>query len=304
MKKILVPTDFSANADSAYQLAAQIAKKNNASIVLFHITIGDFEVLMNLSYPFVASALTNYSPDENLQEVTIAKNKLADLAGADVFADVTVETEVFNLKKDSVAESIIEAINAEHYGMVVMATEGDEGEGDSVAQVVTRFATIPVITIKNEQENYSLENIVLCTDFKNISRKFTHLFKSFADAMGAKITVLYVNTPKHFLETNDIITSFKRFKRMYNMKGVKLSIYDAYKVENGIKGYLKKNETDMLALSTHGRTGLAHYFLGSYTDDIIAKAKIPVYTYNLHDYIESKIHYEGSSTANSGGFVG
>ena len=37
MKKILIPTDFSKNAEYALKVAAQIAKKNNGEIILLHM---------------------------------------------------------------------------------------------------------------------------------------------------------------------------------------------------------------------------------------------------------------------------
>ncbi|MDV7392847.1 universal stress protein, partial [Arthrospira platensis SPKY1] len=37
MKKILVPTDFSANAEYALKVAAQVARKNNSEIILLHM---------------------------------------------------------------------------------------------------------------------------------------------------------------------------------------------------------------------------------------------------------------------------
>jgi nucleotide-binding universal stress UspA family protein len=36
MKKILIPTDFSTNAEHALKVAAQIAKNNNGEIILLH----------------------------------------------------------------------------------------------------------------------------------------------------------------------------------------------------------------------------------------------------------------------------
>ena len=37
MKRILVPTDFSKNAEYALKVAAQIARKNNSEIILLHM---------------------------------------------------------------------------------------------------------------------------------------------------------------------------------------------------------------------------------------------------------------------------
>ena len=304
MKKILIPTDFSKIASKAYSTAAQIARANGASIVLFHASQSHFKNLATMAYPFTDANLIETAQDEDREEKKNALAKLDELSKANVFEGLTVETRILTPDEIEVADAIVKAINVDDHSLIVIGTEGEEKESETVAQLVARHATIPVITVKEDIEALKIENITLCTDFKNISRKFTHGLKAFADKIGATITILYINTPKNFLETQDIITEFKRFKRMYDLKGTELSVYNAYKVESGILNYLNRTNSDLLALSTHGRTGLSHFFFGSYTDDIINQANVPVYTYNLHDFNEGKIHYEGSYSAYSGGFVG
>lgn len=49
MKKILVPTDFSAFADSALQLAIQIAQKAESEIILLHIMLTNDDVRVEAS---------------------------------------------------------------------------------------------------------------------------------------------------------------------------------------------------------------------------------------------------------------
>lgn len=304
MKKILIPTDFSGIASKAYNVAAEIARRNNAEIVLFHIMESHFQQLMNLSYPFTDTTLADIAQKEDLNERSVSEHKLTELKSLSVFEGVNVETEVFELDLENVHESILKRVNAEEHSLIVMGTEGEEKEGQTVAQLVARMAVIPVVTVKPDQDVVDFSHITICTDFKNVSRRFTHQIGRLAKSFDAKISVLYVNTPKHFAETSEIITDFKRFKRMYDLQGAELSVYNAYKTENGILDYLAKSDADMLAISTHGRTGLSHYLLGSYTEDIINKATVPVYSYNLHAYNEAKVHYEGVYSAYSGGFVG
>jgi nucleotide-binding universal stress UspA family protein len=43
-----------------------------------------------------------------------------------------------------------------------------------------------------------------------------------------------------------------------------------------IVGYAEKNDVDLIALSTHGRTGFRHLVLGSVAEAVIRHSHIPV----------------------------
>ena len=44
-----------------------------------------------------------------------------------------------------------------------------------------------------------------------------------------------------------------------------------------IISHTESNKTDLIAMSTHGRTGLARWVLGSVTDKVLHEAKIPMW---------------------------
>ncbi|MDB4976899.1 MAG: uspA12 [Myxococcaceae bacterium] len=41
-------------------------------------------------------------------------------------------------------------------------------------------------------------------------------------------------------------------------------------------------QADLIVMSTHGRTGLSHFLLGSVTERVVRTAKVPVMTLRLH----------------------
>ncbi len=87
MKRILVPTDFSKNAEHALKVAAQIAKKNNSEILLVHM----------LELPQQNSDAV--SQGREIPEVMFFKNavlqKLEDLMAQDYLSEIAV-SELFS----------------------------------------------------------------------------------------------------------------------------------------------------------------------------------------------------------------
>ena len=55
-------------------------------------------------------------------------------------------------------------------------------------------------------------------------------------------------------------------------------MYSDVSVEKGILNFSKEINADLIALSTHGRTGLAHFFTGSVTKNLSKKALKPMLT--------------------------
>jgi hypothetical protein len=54
-----------------------------------------------------------------------------------------------------------------------------------------------------------------------------------------------------------------------------------YSVEQGIFTYSNKINADIIAVSTHGRKGLSHFFFGSVGEDIANHSDIPVLTFKI-----------------------
>ncbi|NNE77164.1 MAG: universal stress protein, partial [Pricia sp.] len=54
-----------------------------------------------------------------------------------------------------------------------------------------------------------------------------------------------------------------------------------YSVEKGIYGYAKETGADLIAIPTHGRSGLAHFFKGSIGEDLANHANLPVMTFRI-----------------------
>ncbi len=58
-------------------------------------------------------------------------------------------------------------------------------------------------------------------------------------------------------------------------------IYNDVNVEKGILHFAKGIEADIIGMSTHGRKGLAHFFNGSISEDLVNHAKRPVITFKI-----------------------
>ena len=58
-------------------------------------------------------------------------------------------------------------------------------------------------------------------------------------------------------------------------------IYDDYTAERGIFNYCNEEEINAIAIPTHGRKGVGHFFYGSIGEDVANHANIPVVTFKI-----------------------
>ena len=58
-------------------------------------------------------------------------------------------------------------------------------------------------------------------------------------------------------------------------------IYNDVNVEKGILNFANSIDADLIGMSTHGRKGLAHFFNGSISEDLVNHAIRPVVTFKI-----------------------
>ena len=60
-----------------------------------------------------------------------------------------------------------------------------------------------------------------------------------------------------------------------------VAVVSDYSVEQGILNYANRAGADLIAVATHGRKGLAHFFEGSISEDVTNHSTLPVMTFKI-----------------------
>jgi hypothetical protein len=72
-----------------------------------------------------------------------------------------------------------------------------------------------------------------------------------------------------------------KFIKKYTVKNHSLHIFNDTNIENGIINFSQHIGADLIGICTHGRTGLAHFFNGSISEDIVNHTSKPVITFKI-----------------------
>ncbi len=146
LKAILVPTDFSANAEATMPYAVELAKQHGAKIILAH-------VIENSTYYNDSTWSEGIGPDVEQWMESIEAEGKKKLAEAAAMLASKSEVDVTAVLKCGCAHEKICAIASEQKAdLMVMSTHGYTGFSHlahgSVAERVLRSCSVPVLSIR------------------------------------------------------------------------------------------------------------------------------------------------------------
>ncbi len=274
MKRILVPTDFSEQAENALKVAAQIAKRNGSEIY----------VLNSLELPLhLASSSETSAMPESLFFIQLAKKHFEEILKKPYLEGLLIHDALIG--HGEVYSDVREAVKEKNVDLVIMGSHGGNGFMEmfigSNTEKVVRTSDVPVLVIKNEHSDFQINNFVYATDLseecKNVFKKVQKITK-IADA---QLTLLYVNTPNDFVTTTEINKKIKDFSKNTDFENISVAIYNDTSVEKGILNFANEVNADLIGLGTHGRKGISHFFNGSISEDLVNHANMPVVTFKI-----------------------
>lgn len=276
MKKILVPTDFSEQAERALKVAAQLAKKNQSTIYLLHM----LELPMELSDP----AKKGGGMPESIFFMKLANKRFKEVMSQPYLKGIKV---IETVQFQQTFEGINQAAKKFKADLIVMGSHGASGFKEmfigSNTEKVVRTSSVPVLVIKREHEKFAVKNFVFATDFTAEAKKpFLEAVK-FVKKVGAKMHLVYVNTTNSFLTTMQAEEMMANFiaETKPRLAGLQTNLYNDISVETGILNFSQSVNADLIGMGTHGRKGLAHFFNGSISEDLVNHAKRPVITFKI-----------------------
>ncbi|MCU0354246.1 MAG: universal stress protein [Cytophagales bacterium] len=280
MRTILVPTDFSREAEQAVKVAASVAQKTGAKLRLLHVVQSVYAYEYNEGSPL----LPDTAQQRLARQINMAEERMQTLTKGLEGRNVTVEADV---QVGSTAKHVSNIIaDNPDVDLIVMGTRGDTGLHElfigSRTEKVVRFANCPVLSVRHLDGEFRLRDVVLATDFSDDNQPLIEKLKDLQDVFKFYIHVLYVNTPVNYDTTFRIEERMQRFLQTNQLENYRTAIIDDYSHQEGIRRYAERVHADMIAMVTHGRSGVSYLLDGSTAEEVVNHATTPVLTYNIH----------------------
>jgi len=277
MKKIIVPIDFSEYSEYALETAANLAIKFGSELIVIH--------MLELSNAIISAASDSLN-EEAVFYLKLAEQKFDAFLDKPYLEGVKVTPIVKHFKVFSEVNAVATELSAD---LIVMGSHGTSGVKEvlvgSNTEKVVRHADIPVLVIKHNPILLDFENSVFASDFSDEAITPYLNAKTTFKKLGAKMHLVYVNSPDgSFKSSTEIDKSVSNFLKkadgdLENLSSV--NIVSDYSIEKGILNFANLIGADVIAVATHGRKGLAHFFEGSISEDLANHSTLPVMTFKI-----------------------
>lgn len=278
MNKILVPVDFSEHAAYALEVAAKLAKDFKSEIIVLH--------MMGLSEAYLTKSESEEAAEAHFY-MKLAKKRYETFLDKPFLKGVNVTQMVQNYKIFSEINGLAKEQNID---LIIMGSHGASGVSEifvgSNTEKVVRTSDIPVLVIKEPTPLFNPKLVVFACDMRVESIKAYHTARALFAKWDLKIHLVYVNLPnEEFLSTGEINKKAEFFLKVAHNGEVpsntEIVYISDYSIEGGIFNHANEVKADLIAIPTHGRSGIAHFFKGSIGEDVVNHANLPVITFRV-----------------------
>ncbi|MDG5492191.1 universal stress protein [Psychroserpens sp. SPM9] len=273
MNKIIVPVDFSKYSEYALETAALMAQRYNAELLVLHMLEID------------KGRVTDSSNEHNEKMVfflKLAEQKFESFLNKDFLEGISITPIVKHFKVFSEVAEVAEEHQAD---LIVMGSHGTSGLSEifvgSNTEKVVRSSEIPVLVVKQKPSKIDFETVTFASDF---SKEMVAPYLK-ARQLFDHIKLIHVNVPgESFKSSAEMEATVADFLQTADGNLDKLNdvhYTSDYTVEKGILNASNLLGADLIAVPTHGRKGLAHFFTGSISEDVANHATLPVITFKI-----------------------
>ena len=202
------------------------------------------------------------------------------------------------------ADAILDFVEQTDVQLIVMASHGYTGikrwTHGSVAERVLQSASVPVLLVrakegvsKDPPEASPCRRILVPLDGSKVAEQVLPAVTPIAKSLGCEMTLFqvpiiyasgsligewYLPLHGHFETADqDARDYLDRVSGRLNKQGIKASTATwVGAVAESIIDYAKVNDVDLIAMCTHGRTGIARWALGSVADRVLRAGDKPL----------------------------
>jgi nucleotide-binding universal stress UspA family protein len=284
MKTILVPTDFSKNAENALSFAILLAKKIQARIVLLNA----FQI------PVPISEIPYQVLEEEIKDTRhTAIKKLR--AESEKIRHAGVQYE-YSAQEGEALDSILIYTKNHSFDYIIMGTKGAGKNktgifGSTTSRLIAK-TDVPVIAIP-EKAHFSdnIRKITFATNYTITDVSAIAQLSKLAAAFNAQLNVLHVSDGDILAaeETRLMEEFMKKVTSETAYNNLSFQLMPGDDPAKRLEEYINEHGADMIVMSTHLRNALERIFGNSLTKHIALNTQIPLIVFHHHKEASLKL---------------
>lgn len=261
-KTILVGIDFTKSSENALNYAIMMAKKINASVMLYHVYETPVVHTFSGAYFISYTEMRNY----NIERLQRYKAKIKE-------KHPHVDFEVFATYK-TFRNGVKELLSRKKIHYVILGLESKSKftkfiYGTTGLEVAGKIEC-PVIIVPEKYVKHKLHKAVLAMDNQqSVHSKVMKKVQEFNKLFKMEKEIIHIKTDNEFMIVNE-----KKANKINKKWRVK--VVEARTFEEGILDYVKKQNTDLLSVLSHSHSALYDLFKETNTKALAFSTRIPI----------------------------
>lgn len=275
MKKILVPTDFSANAMKAATYAAEMARRSGAALYLLHVVDSVVDGGAGL-FPFSKKL------EEKIMKVKRGElNNLVEIIST-TYPDVVIRTE---LGMGHAGDAVLKTAQELGADMIVMGTRGASGLKEfflgSITGAIIGRAAIPVLAVPFEYILDSPGAIVLASSHFDENRQQLGIIAELAQLFKANVHAVVfeemdTGNPTHAGNHRQLEQYLGFLRQTYPAVSFTGEILQGSSFEKTMDAYEQKTGAGMVAMITYPKSFMEKLLRKGATKKMAFHSHIPL----------------------------
>ena len=272
--KVLIPTDFSVQAEYAYLMVKKLEEKISTEIHFIHV----LDVPDTVSIDASGKIQTCGEIDINY---VISQKEIADrnLSNLKTQYGQHIQT---HLVLGKIIDSIINYSEANKFDLIVMGTKGAWGLKEKLSgsetQIIARKSKTPLLSLMCDRSGLIIKNILLVHDFRNPAEDNLSLLKKLINAFDAKIHQLQIVSKQSDAENESLLKLMDKHAIENGISNYENHLLNDLDVENGVIHFNQMQEIDIVCIGTHGQKQIFH---ASATEKLINHLFKPIISFQL-----------------------
>ena len=268
MKKILLATDFSEDAASAFEFAILLTQKTEGELLITH----------SYAVPYLDPATPISMVDTMHTEVLNSyKKRLERLVVTAQEIGVPVNSE---LKMSDVRSGIQETITEHGIDYLVIGKTGETGFlskiiGSNTSDIINNVK-IPTFVVPKSQEAFlDIKEIIYGTQLEFDELEQLEIALKIAKVFDAGLNLVHVKAPHEMDIINNNIL-MKEIKDKFVDESFKIDIINADSVDKGLRNAISLFNSDLLVVSSHSRSFLTQLVNPSKSQKLADDINVPL----------------------------
>jgi len=274
--KILIPTDFSVQAEYSYLMVKKLEEKMPVDIHFLHVLTVPDTVTMDGKGTIQTCGEIDVKYVQKQKE--IAERNLANL-----------QTQYGNntsthLVLGKITDAILNFAETNQYDLIVMGTKGAWGIKEKLSgsetQMIARRCKVPLLSLMCDRSELQIQHLLMVHNFSNPARENLGLLHKLIKAFNPKLHLLQITSGDIVPHKPTVEADMKKFAELNNITNYECHLINDKHIEDGVIHFNQMINMDIVCIGTHGKGGIFH---NSATEKLINHLFKPIISFHLNN---------------------